>query len=64
MIQVIYNLFYLSTFYFFNTRTQLGDTLQHTNLSWFGHGGGLIPFGITVKVKSCKGGESFGIRIS
>jgi hypothetical protein len=29
-------------------------------LSWFGHGGGLVPFGITVKVKSCKGRESFG----
>jgi hypothetical protein len=29
-------------------------------LSWFGHGGGLVPFDITVKVKSCKGGKSFG----
>jgi hypothetical protein len=32
--------------------------------SWFGHGGGLVHFGITVKVKSCKEGESFGIQIS
>jgi hypothetical protein len=27
---------------------------------WFGGGGDLVAFGITVKVKSCKGGESFG----
>jgi hypothetical protein len=26
--------------------------------------GGLVPFGIIVKVKSCKGQESFGIQIS
>jgi hypothetical protein len=30
----------------------------------FGHGGGLIPFGIIAKVKTCKERESFGIRIS
>jgi hypothetical protein len=29
-------------------------------LSCFGHEGGLVHFGITVKVKSCKGGKSFG----
>jgi hypothetical protein len=29
-------------------------------LSWFGHGGGLVPFGITAKVNSCKGREIFG----
>jgi hypothetical protein len=29
-------------------------------LSCFGHGGGLVPFGITAKVKSCKGRKSFG----
>jgi hypothetical protein len=29
-------------------------------LSWFGLGGGLVPFGKTAKVKSCKGRESFG----
>jgi hypothetical protein len=28
--------------------------------SWFGHGGGLVPFGITAKVKSCEGTKSFG----
>jgi hypothetical protein len=28
-------------------------------MSWFGQGGGLVPFGITVKVMSCKEGESF-----
>jgi hypothetical protein len=31
---------------------------------WFGHGGGLVPFGIIAKVRMCKEGESFGIRIS
>jgi hypothetical protein len=30
-------------------------------LSWFGHGGGLVPFGITVKVKSSKEGKSFSV---
>jgi hypothetical protein len=30
----------------------------------FGHGGGLTPSGIIVKVRTCKEGESFGIRIS
>jgi hypothetical protein len=30
----------------------------------FGHGGGLIPFGIIVKVRTCKERERFGIRIS
>jgi hypothetical protein len=29
--------------------------------SWFGRGGGLVPFGITVKVKSCKEGKGFGV---
>ena len=29
--------------------------------SWFGRGGGLVPFGITIKVKSCKEGKSFGV---
>jgi hypothetical protein len=27
-------------------------------------GGGLVPFSITIKVKLCKGVESFDIRIS
>jgi hypothetical protein len=31
---------------------------------WFGHGGGLVPFGIISKVKTCKEGKSFVIRIS
>ena len=30
----------------------------------FGHGGGLTPFGIIVKVRMCKERERFGIRIS
>jgi hypothetical protein len=30
----------------------------------FGHGGGLTPSGIIVKVRTCKERESFGIRIS
>jgi hypothetical protein len=30
----------------------------------FGHGGGLVPSGIIVKVRTCKEGKSFGIRIS
>jgi hypothetical protein len=30
----------------------------------FGHGGVLVPFGIIAKVRTCKEGESFGIRIS
>jgi hypothetical protein len=30
----------------------------------FGHGGGLTPFGIIVKVRTCKERERFGIRIS
>jgi hypothetical protein len=30
----------------------------------FRHGGGLVPSGIIVKVRTCKEGESFGIRIS
>jgi hypothetical protein len=30
----------------------------------FGHGGGLTPSGITVKVRTCKERERFGIRIS
>jgi hypothetical protein len=30
----------------------------------FGHGGGLVPYGIIAKVRTCKEGESFGIRIS
>jgi hypothetical protein len=29
-------------------------------LSWFGCGGVLVPFDTNVKVKSCKGGNSFG----
>jgi hypothetical protein len=29
---------------------------------WFGHGGGLVPSGITVKVRTCKEGKSFGFR--
>jgi hypothetical protein len=32
--------------------------------SWFRQMKYLVPFDITVKVMSCKGGESFGIRIS
>jgi hypothetical protein len=31
-------------------------------LTWFRHGGGLVPFGITIKVKSCKGRESFRFK--
>jgi hypothetical protein len=31
------------------------------SVSWFGHGGGLVPFGLTDKVKSCKEGKSFGV---
>jgi hypothetical protein len=31
---------------------------------WFGHGGGLVPSGIIAKVRTCKDGKSFGIRIS
>jgi hypothetical protein len=38
-------------------RTRRGNVL-----SLFGHGGGLVPFGITNKVKSCKGRDSFGFR--
>jgi hypothetical protein len=30
----------------------------------FGHGGALVPSGIIAKVRTCKEGESFGIRIS
>jgi hypothetical protein len=30
----------------------------------FGHGGGLTPSGIIVKVRTCKEIERFGIRIS
>jgi hypothetical protein len=30
----------------------------------FGHGGGLVPSGIIFKVRTCKEGKSFGIRIS
>jgi hypothetical protein len=30
----------------------------------FGHGGGLTPFGITIKVWTCEERERFGIRIS
>jgi hypothetical protein len=30
----------------------------------FGHGGGLTPSGIIVKVRTCKERERFGIRIS
>jgi hypothetical protein len=30
----------------------------------FGHGGGLVPSGIIIKVRMCKQGKSFGIRIS
>jgi hypothetical protein len=29
--------------------------------SWFGRGGDLVPFDLTIKVKTCKGGESFGV---
>jgi hypothetical protein len=29
-------------------------------LSWFGHEGGLVSFGITTKVKLCKERASFG----
>jgi hypothetical protein len=31
-------------------------------LSWFGHGGVLVPPGIIAKVRSCKEGKSFGVR--
>jgi hypothetical protein len=31
---------------------------------WFGHGGGLTPSGITVKVRTCEERKRFGIRIS
>jgi hypothetical protein len=31
---------------------------------WFGHGGGLTPSGITVKVRTCEEREKFGIRVS
>jgi hypothetical protein len=27
----------------------------------FGHGGGLVPSGIIVKVRTCKEGKSFGV---
>ena len=37
-------------------RTRRGNVL-----SWFGHGGGLVPFGITAKVRLCKEGKSFGV---
>jgi hypothetical protein len=30
----------------------------------FGHGGGLTPSGIIIKVRTCKERERFGIRIS
>jgi hypothetical protein len=30
----------------------------------FGHGGGLTPSGITVKVRTCKERKRFGIRVS
>jgi hypothetical protein len=30
----------------------------------FGHGGGLVPFGIISKVRMCKEREIFSIRIS
>jgi hypothetical protein len=30
----------------------------------FGHGGGLTPSGITVKVRTCEERKSFGIRVS
>jgi hypothetical protein len=30
----------------------------------FGHGGGLTPSGIIVKVRTCKERERFGIQIS
>jgi hypothetical protein len=30
----------------------------------FGHGGGLTPSGIIVKIRTCKEVKSFGIRIS
>jgi hypothetical protein len=30
----------------------------------FGHGGGLTPFGITVKVRTCEERKIFGIRVS
>jgi hypothetical protein len=41
-----------------------GRTRRGKVLSWFGHGGGHVPFGITVKVMTCSGGESFGNLIS
>jgi hypothetical protein len=31
---------------------------------WFGHGGGLTPSGIIIKVRTCKERERFDIRIS
>jgi hypothetical protein len=31
---------------------------------WFGHGGGLTPSGITVKVRTREERKRFGIRIS
>jgi hypothetical protein len=30
----------------------------------FGHGGGLTPSGITVKVRTCQERKRFGIRVS
>jgi hypothetical protein len=36
-----------------------GEHREGKDLSWFGHGGGLVPFGITAKVKSCKERESY-----
>ena len=27
---------------------------------WFGHGGGMTPSGITVKVRTCEEGKGFG----
>jgi hypothetical protein len=30
----------------------------------FGHGGGIVPSGIIIKVRTCKEGKSFDIRIS
>jgi hypothetical protein len=29
---------------------------------WFGHGDGLTPSGITIKVRTCEGGKSFGFE--
>jgi hypothetical protein len=31
---------------------------------WFGHGGGLTPSGITVKVRACEESKRSGIRAS